>query len=80
MASGLSRRSSQRLARKVRIRSELRESISALNWMYCGAFDAQPPFHGGALHDEVLDRLGTLVHKACDLGDQSCMPSGGSLV
>lgn len=75
MPRGLNRRSSQRMARKVRIRHEVREVVSALNWMHAGDFDSQPGTAVHPLHCEVLHRLHRMVEMAGDLGDQCCVPS-----
>ena len=75
MAAGLSRRSSQRLARKVRIQDDLRELISSLNWMHFGDFDVQPSCAANPLQEEVLCRLESLVRQAGDLGHQCRLPS-----
>ena len=75
MAAGLSRRSSQRLARKVRIQDDLRELISSLNWMHFGDFDVQPSCAASPLQEEVLCRLESLVRQAGDLGHQCRLPS-----
>ena len=75
MCRGLGRGASQRLSRKVRIRSELRETISALNWMHTGDFDSRPGGPSSTLQYEVLDRLERMTELAGDLGDQRHLPS-----
>eukprot|EP00435_Cladocopium_sp_Y103_P029700 s2867_g7.t1 len=72
---GLSRRASQRLSKRARIRHELRELISTLNWMHVGDFDARPGPMVHPLHDVVVNYLHSMVERACDLGDQCCVPS-----
>ena len=74
MISGLSRGSGQRLARKVRARFELRETISSLNWMHVGDFDARPSQPCTQQQLQVLRRLHGLVEKAGDLGEPGHMP------
>ena len=71
MVGGLSRRASQRMARKVRIRHELRELVFALNWMHNGSFDFRPAEGCSPMQVEVLSRLSSLVTEAGDLDDCS---------
>ena len=75
MCRGLSRGASQRLSRKVRIHNELRETISALNWMHTGDFDSQPTGLTNPLQQEVLDRVNNMIDLAGDLGDLRHLPS-----
>ena len=75
MCRGLSRGASQRLAKKIRIRGELRETIAALNWMHTGDFDAQPAGALSNLQGEVLEHVEKTIDLAGDLGDQCHLPS-----
>ena len=71
---GLSRRASQRLSKKARIREELIETISALNWMHVGDFDAAP-LDSSPLQRDVCRYLESRVSAVGDLDGHGCLPS-----
>ena len=63
----LSRRSSQRLARKQRARSDLREAVRALNWM--NGFSPQEEFVG--LPDPMQSQVIGRAEYLCKLAEES---------
>ena len=71
---GLSRRAMQRLTRRARIRDELIECVSALNWMHVGDFDAAP-VDSTPLQRDVCSHLESRVCAVGNLGDHGCLPS-----
>ena len=72
----LSRRSSQRLARKCQIQTKVIEAVEALNWMarQRKEFDAHS-FHPDELQQQVLSRIEGLSTSASDLGTLDSIPS-----
>ena len=72
----LSRRSSQRLARKSQIQTKVVEAVEALNWMagQRREFSADS-FHPDDLQQQVLSRIEGLSTSASDLGTLDSIPS-----
>ena len=72
----LSRRSSQRLARKFQIQTKVVEAVEALNWMagQRREFSADS-FHPDDLQQQVLSRIEGLSTSASDLGTLDSIPS-----
>ncbi len=72
----LSRRSSQRFARKLQTQGKVVEAVEALNWMarQRREFDAES-FHPDDLQQQVLSRIEGLSARASDLGTLDPVPS-----
>ena len=73
--SGLSRRSSQRLCRKVRKMDTVREAVHGLNWLAGHGFlhDSETP--PDDLQAEVLQRIHLLAQDSGNLGSLERVPS-----